>query len=112
MQHHSIPSPQCIQNAIGFLKAVDPPRTRLLGLARAAALSGDVAKSRKAYQDFFALWKEADMDLPVFIEAKKEYDKLKQEPDVISGFFTPSCFFPGVQLIDAEDTPCRRRRLM
>lgn len=43
-----------------------------LGLARAAGLSGDVADSRKSYQDFFALWKDADGDLPVLIEAKKE----------------------------------------
>jgi len=48
-----------------------------LGLARAAALAGDAAKSRKEYQDFLALWKDADADLPVLIEAKKEYEKLK-----------------------------------
>lgn len=48
-----------------------------LGLARAAALQGDTAKARKAYQDFFALWKDADADLPILIEAKKEYEKLK-----------------------------------
>lgn len=48
-----------------------------LGLARAAALQGDTAKARKAYQDFFALWKDADATLPILIEAKKEYDKLK-----------------------------------
>ncbi len=48
-----------------------------LGLARAAALTGDAAKSRQAYQDFFALWKDADADLPILIEAKKEYGKLK-----------------------------------
>ena len=48
-----------------------------LGLARAAALKGDVAGSRKAYQDFFALWKDADADLPILIEAKKEYAALK-----------------------------------
>ncbi|HEX5703521.1 MAG TPA: protein kinase [Pyrinomonadaceae bacterium] len=47
-----------------------------LGLARAAALQGDTAKARKAYQDFFALWKDADASLPVLIEARKEYDKL------------------------------------
>jgi len=41
-----------------------------LGLARAAELTGDTAKSRKAYQDFFALWKDADADLPVLIEAR------------------------------------------
>ena len=47
-----------------------------LGLARAAALQGDTAKARKAYQDFFALWKDADANVPVLIEARKEYDKL------------------------------------
>jgi serine/threonine protein kinase len=48
-----------------------------VGLARAAALQGDTAKARKAYQDFFALWKDADTDIPILIEAKQEYDKLK-----------------------------------
>ena len=48
-----------------------------LGLARAAALVGDIAKSRKAYEDFFALWKDADPDLPILIEAKKEYQELR-----------------------------------
>ncbi|MGQ0760717.1 MAG: protein kinase domain-containing protein [Acidobacteriota bacterium] len=47
-----------------------------LGLARAAALQGDTAKARQAYQDFFALWKDADANVPVLIEARKEYDKL------------------------------------
>jgi eukaryotic-like serine/threonine-protein kinase len=48
-----------------------------LGLARAAVLQGDTAKARKEYQDFLALWKDADADLPILIEAKKEYEKLK-----------------------------------
>ncbi|MCU1311765.1 MAG: serine/threonine protein kinase with repeat [Candidatus Angelobacter sp.] len=48
-----------------------------LGLARAAALSGDTAKSRKAYQDFFALWKDADPDISVLKEAKAEYAKVQ-----------------------------------
>jgi hypothetical protein len=49
-----------------------------LGLARAAAMMfGDAGKSSKAYQDFFALWKDADADLPIFVEAKKEYEKLQ-----------------------------------
>ncbi|PYT10186.1 MAG: hypothetical protein DMF60_00880 [Acidobacteria bacterium] len=51
-----------------------------LGLARALAVAGDVAGSRKAYQDFLALWKDADAadaDLPVLIEAKKEYQRMK-----------------------------------
>ena len=46
-----------------------------LGLARAAALTGDSAKSRKGYEDFFAVWKDADPDLPPLIEAKREYEK-------------------------------------
>jgi eukaryotic-like serine/threonine-protein kinase len=48
-----------------------------LGLARAAAVSGDAAKARQAYHEFFALWKDADADLPVLIAAKREYEKLK-----------------------------------
>jgi Flp pilus assembly protein TadD len=48
-----------------------------LGLGRAAALAGDKAKSRRAYQDFLVLWKDADADIPVFKEAKAEYAKLR-----------------------------------
>jgi tetratricopeptide (TPR) repeat protein len=44
-----------------------------LGIARAYALQGDTAKARVAYQDFFALWKDADPDIPVLISAKSEY---------------------------------------
>jgi eukaryotic-like serine/threonine-protein kinase len=48
-----------------------------VGLARAAVLNGDTGGARKAYQDFFALWKDADADLPVIVEARKEYEQLK-----------------------------------
>jgi serine/threonine protein kinase/tetratricopeptide (TPR) repeat protein len=48
-----------------------------LGLGRAYALSGDNAKARTAYQDFFALWKDADPDVPILKTAKAEYEKLK-----------------------------------
>jgi len=48
-----------------------------LGLARAVAISGDTASARKSYQDFFALWKDADPDLPVLVQARKEYEQLK-----------------------------------
>jgi serine/threonine protein kinase/tetratricopeptide (TPR) repeat protein len=48
-----------------------------LGLARAAMLEGDTTKARKSYQDFFALWKDADEDIPILIEAKKEYEKVR-----------------------------------
>jgi hypothetical protein len=60
------------------LNAVSPfPILSRLGLARAYALQGDNAKSRTAYQDFFALWKDADPDVPVLVAAKTEYAKLK-----------------------------------
>jgi len=48
-------------------------RMALLGLARAAAQDGDLAVSRRAYQDLLALWKDADPDLPVVRQAKAEY---------------------------------------
>jgi serine/threonine protein kinase/tetratricopeptide (TPR) repeat protein len=48
-----------------------------LGLARSYALGGDTAKSRIAYQDFFAVWKDADPDIPILKEAKAEYAKLQ-----------------------------------
>jgi eukaryotic-like serine/threonine-protein kinase len=46
-----------------------------VGLARAAVLQGDTARARQAYEDFFELWKDADPDIPILIEAKKEYEK-------------------------------------
>jgi serine/threonine protein kinase/tetratricopeptide (TPR) repeat protein len=48
-----------------------------LGLGRAYAISGDTAKAKNAYQDFFALWKDADPDIPILKEAKAEYAKLQ-----------------------------------
>jgi tetratricopeptide (TPR) repeat protein/predicted Ser/Thr protein kinase len=48
-----------------------------LGLARAYAVAGDAAKARIAYQNLFAKWKDADPDLPVLLQAKAEYAKLK-----------------------------------
>ncbi|HEX3822701.1 MAG TPA: hypothetical protein VHW45_20385, partial [Candidatus Sulfotelmatobacter sp.] len=48
-----------------------------LGLGRAYALQGDNAKAKSAYQDFFAIWKDADPDVPVLKTAKAEYEKLK-----------------------------------
>jgi tetratricopeptide (TPR) repeat protein len=47
-----------------------------LGLGRAWVLAGDLAKGRRAYQDFLALWKDADSDLPILQQAKAEYAKL------------------------------------
>ncbi len=48
-----------------------------LGSARAYALEGDDAKARVAYQNLFAQWKDADPDLPLLLQAKAEYARLK-----------------------------------
>jgi tetratricopeptide (TPR) repeat protein/tRNA A-37 threonylcarbamoyl transferase component Bud32 len=48
-----------------------------LGSGRAYALQGDTGKAKGAYQDFFALWKDADPDVSVLKTAKSEYEKLK-----------------------------------
>jgi len=45
-------------------------------LARAKARAGDVQAARRAYQDAFALWKDADPDLPLLVEARREYEAL------------------------------------
>ncbi len=69
-----------------FQKIVDHPGITIgdafgvlahLGLARAYALTGDTAKARAAYQDFFTLWKDADSGIPVLKQAKAEYAKLQ-----------------------------------
>jgi hypothetical protein len=48
-----------------------------LGLARAYALDKNTEKARAVYQEFFALWKDADPDIPILKEAKAEYAKVK-----------------------------------
>ena len=48
-----------------------------LGLARAAAATGESAKSRQSYEDFLTTWKDADSDLSLLKQARDEYGKLK-----------------------------------
>jgi serine/threonine protein kinase/tetratricopeptide (TPR) repeat protein len=48
-----------------------------LQLARAYAMQNDARKARAAYQDFLAMWKDADPDIPILKEAKSEYAKLQ-----------------------------------
>jgi hypothetical protein len=72
--------------AAEFQKILDHPSVVLngpigalahLGLARAYALQDDSTKARAAYQDFLALWKDADPDIPILQQAKAEYAKLR-----------------------------------
>jgi eukaryotic-like serine/threonine-protein kinase len=75
--------PDAVQElrAILDLRWVDPTSPIFsilhLDLARAYALSGDTANSRQSYQDFLALWKDADPDLLVLKQARDEYARLR-----------------------------------
>jgi serine/threonine protein kinase/tetratricopeptide (TPR) repeat protein len=71
--------------AAEFQKILDHPGVVLedpigalarLQLARAWTLAGDKVKAKAAYQDFLALWKDADADIPILRQAKGEYSKL------------------------------------
>ena len=72
--------------AAEFQKIVDHPGIVLnepigalthLQIGRAYAIQGDTTKARAAYQDFLALWKDADPDIPILKQAKAEYAKLQ-----------------------------------
>jgi eukaryotic-like serine/threonine-protein kinase len=71
---------QAFQRLLDFKNIIniDPimPLARI-GLARAYVMAGDKARGRVAYQDFIALWKDADPDIPMLREVKAEYAKLQ-----------------------------------
>ena len=48
-----------------------------LQLARAQAALGDKQRARNAYDNFFALWKDADPDVPILSQARNEYARLQ-----------------------------------
>jgi eukaryotic-like serine/threonine-protein kinase len=50
----------------------------ILQLARAQVVMHDEQAARKSYEDFLALWKNADPDLPIYKEAKAEYAVLRK----------------------------------
>jgi tetratricopeptide (TPR) repeat protein len=50
-----------------------------LQMARAQKMMGDEASARKWYEDFLALWKDADPDVPIYQQAKAEYARLEKE---------------------------------
>jgi tetratricopeptide (TPR) repeat protein len=48
-----------------------------LQLGRAQAMGGDQVAARKSYQEFLLLWQKADPDVPIYRQAKDEYERLK-----------------------------------
>jgi DNA-binding winged helix-turn-helix (wHTH) protein/Tfp pilus assembly protein PilF len=60
----------------GLVAGLPQGALAVLGLARARAITGDFSASRLAYQDFLALWKDADPGIPVLQQARAEYARL------------------------------------
>jgi tetratricopeptide (TPR) repeat protein len=54
-----------------------PPATPGVAAAQSVDANTALAKARTAYQDFFALWKDADPDIPILKQAQAEYAKLQ-----------------------------------
>ena len=59
------------------LRGDDASGERIIIRKRCRAMADDTAKAKGAYQDFFALWKDADPDIPILKQAKAEYAKLQ-----------------------------------
>jgi eukaryotic-like serine/threonine-protein kinase len=49
-----------------------------LQLGRVQKMMGDYASGRKSYEEFLSIWKHADLDLPIYRQAKAEYVQLKK----------------------------------
>ena len=72
-------------------RGIDPtnllyPLARL-GSGRAYALQGDKAKAKEAYQDFFAMWKDADPDVPIL---KASQSRIRQTAVALCGRERPA----------------------
>jgi len=48
-----------------------------LQLARVLARAAQSAKAKSTYENLLTLWKSADADMPMFVEAKTEYARLR-----------------------------------
>jgi DNA-binding winged helix-turn-helix (wHTH) protein len=73
--------------AVQFQKLIDNPGFAVrhvtgplawLELGRAQKMMGDEAATRKSYETFLDLWKNADPDIPIYQQAKAEYAKLRK----------------------------------
>jgi len=60
----------------GIAKNMPMAALALLQTGRAQVASGDTKAARKSYQDFLALWNNADPNVPILKQARAEYAKL------------------------------------
>jgi hypothetical protein len=72
--------------AAEFQKLIDHPGIVLadplgalavLQIGRAWMIAGETDKAKAAYQRFLKLWKDADSDIPILVQAKAEYARLQ-----------------------------------
>jgi len=75
-RQEAVAESQKILNHSGIVLADPIGALAHLQLGRAYVVSGERTKARSAYQDFLALWKDADSDIPVVKQASAEYAKL------------------------------------
>jgi DNA-binding winged helix-turn-helix (wHTH) protein/tetratricopeptide (TPR) repeat protein len=68
---------QKMQKHRGIVLNLSTAALAKLQLARAQAMAAEGAAAGKSYEEFLALWKDADPDLPVLKQAKAEYAKLQ-----------------------------------
>lgn len=75
----------CSRAAVEFQKMIDHPgivgnfvtgALAHLQLVRADLMSGKIEAARTEYQNFLALWRDADPDRPILRQAKADYAKL------------------------------------
>jgi eukaryotic-like serine/threonine-protein kinase len=78
LAHSGLGRAYALETGVDLAPGVRPAHAALKGGAATAPLQPDtLTKARTAYQDFFALWKDADPDIPILKQAKAEYAKLK-----------------------------------
>jgi serine/threonine protein kinase/tetratricopeptide (TPR) repeat protein len=78
------------ERAVGeFMKIVELPGVSSehpwhslarLGLGRAHAMAGNESQALAYYEEFLDWWKDADPDVPIYIEARAEYEALRGTP--------------------------------
>lgn len=61
----------------GRERILNEARLAHLGAARAAVLTGDVARARRSYEQLFSVWSGADSTLQPLTEARREYARLQ-----------------------------------
>ena len=71
---HHASKPPCGMRRSSACRA-RPPAAHI-ELARAYAAAGRAADARKSYEEAFRIWKDADADLPLLLEARAEYQRL------------------------------------